>query len=473
MAERRGPGGGGSSRDMDEALLTGVSVSPLYGGSLNPGTVGSEDLKSEASQGAVVRNFLVMSLCFSLNHGTVTALISLAGSELGAGLGNTSLGVLYFVYTLTAAFASHSVVAVFGAKRTLFLGLAVYCCYVASYLVAYYVESAKRGAVLLGAALGGAAAGFLWPAQGAYYAKCAELYASAADVTREQANSVLGSYFSSFYLACEVAMKLCSSLVPLAVPGKEATSMLYVVYTSVACASALGILCIEDVDDPDARRGPVNFGKTALSALALLTKDAKCACMIPMNFAFGFGASYLNGYFMSAVVAPGVGKDKIGYLSSIVVGSAACLALPLGALGKRIGAQAPVVAVGAACFGAFAVANLALGPARLGHWAALVPLAVVFGCGRSTWETNFKATFADYFPHAKEAAFANVQLQSGVASTVGFFVNPRITPDQLGYVALACSLAAVVSQFAAARIHARSAKDATGGYLPADDAIMA
>ncbi|KAH8065090.1 hypothetical protein JL722_1993 [Aureococcus anophagefferens] len=423
---------------MDEGLLTGVGLqNPLHGGSsLNDAPPSS--LADAPSKGSVVRNFLLMSLCFSLNHGTVTALISLAGSELGASLGNTSLGVLYFVYTFTAAFASHSVVALLGAKRTLVLGLAVYCCYVASYLVAYFVEAAARPAVLVGAALGGAAAGFLWPAQGAYYAKCAERYAAAADVTREQANSTLGSYFSCCYLACEVLMKLCSSLLPLAVPG-ESTKILYVVYTAVACGSAFFMSFVAD-----------------------------CACMIPMNFAFGFGASYLNGYFMSAVVAPSVGEDKIGYLSSVVVGSAALLALPLGALGKALGRQAPVVALGACCFGTFAVANLSLAPAALGSWPALVPLAVVFGCGRSTWETNFKATFADYFPHAKEAAFANVQLQSGVASTIGFFVNPRITPDQLGYVALTCSLAAVGAQFAAAKLHAKAAKEPGYGALRGD-----
>ncbi|KAH8067031.1 hypothetical protein JL720_12541 [Aureococcus anophagefferens] len=378
---------------MDEGLLTGVGLqNPLHGGSsLNDAPPSS--LADAPSKGSVVRNFLLMSLCFSLNHGTVTALIS-PRARARREPRNTSLGVLYFVYTFTAAFASHSVVALFGAKRTLVLGLAVYCCYAASYLVG-----------------------------GAYYAKCAERYAAAADVTREQANSTLGSYFSCCYLACEVLMKLCSSLLPLAVPG-ESTKILYVVYTAVACGSAFFMSFVADVDPPARDGAPVNFGKTALSALSLLTTDAKCACMIPMNFAFGFGASYLNGYFMSAAAAPSVGEDKIGYLSSVVVGSAALLALPLGALGKALGRQAPV--------------------------------------------TNFKATFADYFPHAKEAAFANVQLQSGVASTIGFFVNPRITPDQLGYVALTCSLAAVGAQFAAAKLHAKAAKEPGYGALRGD-----
>ena len=223
-------------------------------------------------------------------------------------------------------------------------------------------------------------------------------------------------------------------------------------YTAVACASAAAVLSVDEVDAGGTRA--VDVGKTAASALKLLATDPKCACMIPMNCAFGFGASYLNGYFMAEVVKPSVGADKIGYLSSIVVGSAALLALPYGRLGKAAG-QAPVVAWGACCFGAFGVANLVAGKENLGHWGALVPLAIAFGSGRSVWETNFKATFADYFPDAKEAAFANVQLQSGVASTVGFFVIPRISPAQLGAVAVFWSAAAFVFQFVAAYLYLR------------------
>ena len=52
----------------------------------------------------------------------MTAVISLAGTNLGPSLGNASLGVLYCVYTLTAAFGSHGAVRALGAKKTLFLG---------------------------------------------------------------------------------------------------------------------------------------------------------------------------------------------------------------------------------------------------------------------------------------------------------------------------------------------------------------
>ena len=93
-----------------------------------------------------------------------------------------------------------------------------------------------------------------------------------------------------------------------------------------------------------------------------------------------------------------------------------------------------------------------------------MPLALVFGTGRSVWETNFKASFADYFPDNKEAAFANVQLQSGFASTVGFFLNPHISPTALAWVAVLCAGTAIVSQLLAARIHKRRRGGASPGY---------
>ena len=40
-----------------------------------------------------------------------------------------------------------------------------------------------------------------------------------------------------------------------------------------------------------------------------------------------------------------------------------------------------------------------------------------------------------------------------MASAVGFFVNPRISPQNLARVAIACAAAAVVAQVAAGRLH--------------------
>ncbi|KAJ1457472.1 major facilitator superfamily domain-containing protein [Pelagophyceae sp. CCMP2097] len=440
-------------------------MSALY--SSLQGADAPDDAKDAAEAKRLRRNWAFLALCFSLNHGCVTALIALASSSLGYSLGNTSSGILYCVYTLTAAFGSKALTVLAGAKRTLSIGLWVYCGYVASYLVAYYYEDnagVQRLAIYTGAVLGGLAAGVLWPAQGTYYACTADRYARCAGMPRAAANSVLGADFAAFYLACEVAMKLLSSALPSLLPDALAKRTLYALFTSVACAAAAGVSLVDDVEAPDGstfkeRLARLDVGAAAASALRLLAGDAKCACMVPMNFAFGFGAAYLNGYFFSNVVAPGLGAENIGYVSSIVVGTAAACAVPLGRLGRAAGTQLPLVALGACCFGIFAAANLAASATKLQAWASVVPLVMLFGVGRSVWENNFKASFADYFPNDTTAAFANVQLQSGVASTVGFFLNSKsfgnVDPKVIGRIAVASAILAVIGQVAAAELHRR------------------
>ena len=73
--------------------------------------------------------------------------------------------------------------------------------------------------------VGGIAAGFLWTAQGAYFARNAELYAEAGgriwgaaagaeESTVERATGLFASIFAAFYLLWEVVMKLLSSILP-------------------------------------------------------------------------------------------------------------------------------------------------------------------------------------------------------------------------------------------------------------------
>ena len=89
----------------------------------------------------------------------------------------------------------------------------------------------------------------------------------------------------------------------------------------------------------------------------------------------------------------------------------------------------------------------------LGCWAAAVALAVVFGAGRATWEGNFKSSVADDFhdDHAT-AAFANVTVQSGLASTLGFLLNAHAPPRLVATIVVASSGAGDLSQAVAAKI---------------------
>ena len=75
----------------------------------------------------------------------------------------------------------------------------------------------------MGSACGGIAAGSLWTAQGAYFARNAELFAEASQreqragkllkvMTKEESTGLLSSIFAVLYLGFEVLMKLLAVL---------------------------------------------------------------------------------------------------------------------------------------------------------------------------------------------------------------------------------------------------------------------
>ena len=203
-------------------------------------------------------------------------------------------------------------------------------------------------------------------------------------------------------------MKLLASAVA---PGGP----LFVAYSCIAVGATLAVQAL--VEDVQSVATAPPFAESATAALRLFRRSALCRLLVPTNLAFGLAAAYLNGSFLSAVVAHFLGERAVGAVSAVVVASAAALALPLGRLGRSLGTQRPVVALGGACFGLFAVATLIFSRESLGCWTAAVALAVVFGAGRATWEGNFKSSVADDFHDATTAAFANVTVQSGLAST--------------------------------------------------------
>jgi hypothetical protein len=73
-------------------------------------TEATHEHPTHAAAAALYRNFVVMALCFSANHGAVTAVIALASSFGDTNLGSYSVGVLYSVYVLTATFGGSSVI---------------------------------------------------------------------------------------------------------------------------------------------------------------------------------------------------------------------------------------------------------------------------------------------------------------------------------------------------------------------------
>mmetsp|Transcript_755 Transcript_755/g.1140 ORF Transcript_755/g.1140 Transcript_755/m.1140 type:complete len:229 (+) Transcript_755:121-807(+) len=222
--------------------------------------------------------------------------------------------------------------------------------------------------------------------------------------------------------------------------------------------------------------------KKVLSALELLFTNAKCALMIPTNFAFGFAAAFITAYIQGSVVSPVYGDDhtddeisdsqsqhdsRVLLYSSIAVGVATAMSMPFFYLKKKAGTPL-VMVIGAVCFVFVALMSFLLEDGPLRHILWLV--YIVYGCGRSIWESTTKAVFADFFPDTPQAAFANIVLQSGLASTIAFFVFPDMSPLQKEVTLGATAILGAICFLAATAIHKKEqSEEPEEGYMSVND----
>jgi len=414
-------------------------------------------------------NFVFMSACFSANHGAVTSVIALA-SSFNATLGSYSVGVLYSLYVVTAMLFAQTFVDWMTQKGALVSALGLYSIYVGSYLVAALAPETAWYAVLFGASVGGFGAGVLWTAQGAYFKANSRLYAAARGVTDEQAAGLFSSVFATFYLGFEVTLKIVGSLASTyGGSGDTGKYLIYAIYTVISVGAAMLMTMVRDMkfqQTPSAQdTKPGMFDKVS-SALRLLILNPKCYLMVPTNVAFGFAAAFITAYIQGSVIAPvdsdlddddKISKDTehhnslVLLYSSLAIGVATFLAMPFHWLRDRCGTQ-PIMLIGAGAF--VFVATLSLSTSDQGLRHILWLLYIVYGAGRCIWESTVKAVFADFFTEEESpAAFANIILQSGIASAVAFFVFPDLDPEVKGLLLLCTACLGFVCYFFADRIH--------------------
>ena len=454
-------------------------------------------------------NFVVMSIYFSANHGSVTSVIALA-SSFDPTLGSYSVGTLYGCYVLTAMFAGQYIIEATSAKNVLVWSLALYAVYVASYLIAVIFPAAAWPAVLFGATVGGIGAGTLWVGQGSYFKVNAQKYARASEgITEEEASGLFSSSFACAYLGLEVALKLTGSLV--AEYGSDGGR--YTVYAIYAVVSVVCTLLMTTVLDMDARKMPAvdypiqleteiaqsserKTKQTAvcdkvMAALRLLKNNPKCSLMIPTNVAFGFAVAFITSYIQGSVVGPVKDSDddesqshhesQVLLYSSLAVGVATlCSAPKFGFHALRERAGSPVVMlIGASCFAFVALQALILGHGKSTGTKSLREtlwlLYVVYGAGRSVWESTVKALFADFFTTEESpAAFANIILQSGIASAFAFFAFPHFNATVKALLLLSAAGAGYVCYSAAHALHRKQTaiSSSTDGYSVLQDNIQ-
>ena len=66
--------------------------------------------------------------------------------------------------------------------------------------------------------------------------------------------------------------------------------------------------------------------------------------------------------------------------------------------------------------------------------------------------------FADAFPHCPAAAFANVELQSGGATALAFFLFPLLRPLPQVLICAVCAVLSIAGYFMAGRLPEKGAR---------------
>lgn len=217
---------------------------------------------------AIASNFRKMSILFAINHGCVTSVLNLSVVLLGS-KGSFMSGALFVTYATTALVAASAIVATLGSRKAIISGSFLYCVYILSFPLALVstTPAAQAAVAIIGGGVGGVAAGFLWSAQGAYFALSAKLYSGLSATSVEDANAKFAAIFGVLFLGFEVVLKV----VPLGLKAIEAASnaaygeadaedpsatghlktsdlIVAVIYSAFALGSAVGMVTIWDLE---------------------------------------------------------------------------------------------------------------------------------------------------------------------------------------------------------------------------------
>jgi len=470
------------------ALTSTADPNDVQDNTTHPPSLSPTSQPQNKTSRSILTNFILFSILFSANHGAVVSCISLASARLGD-IGTTQNSVLYLSYTFSALFGSTLVIKSIGAYNSIVIGMLIYCIYVLSYVVAAVVPPASivsSVSIIAGGFIGGIGGGFLWTAQGTYFARISEEYAklklhqstsiaseamsasgSGTETYRLQseeksyikdATALCAGIFASIYLLEEVVLRLFSSFV-LEVLNWTWEGV-FTGYASIAVLSTILMrLIVNDVhteqkggqqqqlqvqNEHDFNENDVDREESDLQSFTqpqkestfykatitfqMLLNDPKMKYMIPINAVFGLCSVFIITFVNGEVLRISLNDDKsvyIGVLSSITSATAGIMSIVFGIISSRGVPNGLILVIG--CLSFFMVAFLFIIIPDLEQWN-LVLLIFVYafqGIGRSTFEGALKAEFAVVFTE-KEGAFGNVIFQNGSVTTIGFFLASHL-----------------------------------------------
>ena len=163
---------------------------------------------------SVLKNFILMSIVFSINHGCVSSFRNspLRETKTVARIYFLQTEAIYLGFALSI-FISPFIVKTLHSRNALIVGSCLNCVYIESFIVAWITPSFDVPAAIIGGISCGIGSSMMWTAQGSYLAKSVELFTAVSILSIENSTSYLAGIFAVTFLSLEVIFNqaLCNS----------------------------------------------------------------------------------------------------------------------------------------------------------------------------------------------------------------------------------------------------------------------
>jgi MFS family permease len=396
-----------------------------------------------------------MSLSFLLLFTAFSAIQNLAGHYLIAPLGFIQGTVLYVTFAVSCLFGP-LIGSKLGAKWSLFCGFIGYMCYAAAAMVttSVFVQSHNSTLVpkefcingtnitgfkdncydttvgwvveLIGAALCGFCASFLWYAQGVYITKSAIKYndavvrSSQGQKTPKDSKGLFNGIFFGFFQLTQVTGNLVGSVL---LKNGWPFHTICLVYLISAAAGTILCFFLRSVNSAAERKEEqegVSVVERLKGPLSLLFKDFRLPLLVFFMIYTGVEQVFMWADYTSNYIAVALNPGDIGYILAVFGVCDAIFSVVVGKLSDIVG-QLPMVYLG---FAAQAGVLVFLEFSNWDDGDPMIPLYIcagIWGLGDAVANTVMNAIIGNYFSESEMPnAFANLKLWQSLACAVGF-----------------------------------------------------
>jgi len=405
------------------------------------------------------KDYVIFCFGFSLSVVPVVATLSFApiiASWRTGGIGN---GCFYLAYAVCSITLSKSIVNSFGCKAAIIYGQIGTVTYIAGLLISVaFIPDYTSVCYPFFSIIGGFFQAAMWTAQGAYFARCSQMFLTSMDFKEiEHMNRALANKFTLIYLLCLVCgFGVLTTIVALPFNSTVGVGPLYCVYSCVSFYLLFKVNDLGDVGDTSLsfkiRRGVYDMVRAALDMTS--ARRAKVGLLLPYHICWGCCTSFWIMFILGHIILQSNGVIAVGVACTLNV-LMTLVFYNIDRLILKWHAHSLLIVIGGVCFCAMGV--LGLLALSTNYFVVTLTYSALYGIARSVCDNNMMAVIADFFPQKEASAYSITGFAKTIAAGLSFIIFAVTTEGHIrrasyGGLVIITGFAGVVCYLLASRI---------------------